>query len=122
MHQAIPKWVSALSIMVSILGLFVGCSLYFSPATFVKGIDFSAEGVLFLPHMWAARQMAVALIIGYSVFKQSAPMLKVSLIAYWLTIFQDIIIGASHGNGTLIIGLLFFCFLSGSMIIGLARA
>lgn len=32
MNNAIPKWVTVGSVLISLLGLFVGCSLYYSPA------------------------------------------------------------------------------------------
>ena len=119
MNKKIPKWITIVSSLIVLLGLFVGASLYVSPSTFVNGVDFSAEGVSFLIAMWASRQIAIAMIIGYSVIKQSVPMLKISLIAYALMNLQDIVIGISRGDNGLIFGSLFFGVLSVAMVMAL---
>ena len=119
MNKKIPKWITIVSSFIVLLGLFVGASLYFSQSTFVNGVDFSAEGVSFLIAMWASRQIAIAMIIGYSVIKQSVPMLKISLIAYALMNLQDIVIGISRGDSGLIFGSLFFGVLSVAMVMAL---
>lgn len=117
LNKKIPKWISVVSILITLLGLFVGISLYLSPNSFIQNVDFSATGVSFLIGMWAARQIAIAAIIGYSVIKQSAPMLKISLIAYALMNLQDIAIGVSRSDSGLIVGAFIFGTLSISMII-----
>ncbi len=98
----------------------MGGSLYYSPGAFVPDIEFSPQ-VLILPRMWAARQIAIALIIGYSTIKQSIPMLKISLTAYCLMTLQDIAIGLVQKDIGLAMGSLLFCILSGSMIYVLSR-
>lgn len=119
MNKNIPKWITVVSTLLAILGIFVGASLYVSPGTFIKNVDFSAMGVSFLIGMWAARQMAIAAIIGYSTFKKSAQMLKISLIAYVLMNLQDIAIGISRNDYGLTIGASVFCALGITMIITL---
>ena len=121
MNKLIPKWITAVSALITLVGLFVGISLYVSPAAFIKNIDFSTTQILLLPHMWAARQIAIAIIIGYSVFRQSVPMLAISLAAYCLMTFQDIFIGVSQKDSGLIIGSSVFCLLSASMILVLSK-
>jgi len=121
MAQAIPKWVTIASILITLLGLFVGGSLYYSPGASITGVDFSTKEVLLLAHMWAARQVAIALIIGYAVFRQSAPMLKISLIAYCLMTFQDVFIGVAQKDGALIGGSALFSILSAAMIYALGK-
>jgi len=103
------------------MGLFVGCSLYLSPGTFIPGIDFSAPGPAYLAHMWAARQIAIAGIIAYALFRRSPPMLQVSLIAYCVMNVQDAGIGFFRGEPSLITGASFACLLSASMIFILSR-
>jgi hypothetical protein len=121
MNNAIPRWITVVSILITLLGLFVGCSLYYAPGAFVKNIDFSSKEILFPAYMWAARQIAIALIIGYSVFRKSPTMLKISLIAYCLMTFQDIFIGLAQNDSGLIIGSSVFCVLSASIIYALSK-
>ena len=121
MERSIPKWATVVSTLITLLGLFVGFSLYLSPATFVKNVDFSAAGTHYLAAMWAARQISIAAIIGFSLFRRSAVMLTVALVAYCLMTFQDILIGVSLGDVGLITGSGFVCILSASMIYALAK-
>ncbi len=122
MISSIPKWISVVSILIALLGLCVGCSLYISPATFIEGIDFSSPDIKFLANMWAARQIAIAGIIAVSVFKKSVPMLVISLSAYCLMNIQDVFIGISKSDAGLAIGAAVFGLLSASMIFVLAKA
>lgn len=122
MSKSIPKWISLVSALLSLLGLFVGFSLYFSPAKFMDQVDFSGKGVHFLTNMWAARQIAIASIIGYSVIRQSSQMLLVSLGAYCLMNLQDIFIGISMSDSGLGTGASIFTLISGSMIILLVKS
>jgi hypothetical protein len=117
----IPKWVAVISLFIAALGLFVGLSLYVSPATFIKEVDFSAKGVRYLTNMWGARQTAIAAIIGYSLVRRSSVMLKISLIAYFLMNIQDVMIGLMLGDIGLIVGASVAAILSGSMIVRLSR-
>lgn len=119
MNKKIPKWITVVSNLIALLGIFVGAALYVSPSSFIKNVDFSATGVSFLVSMWAARQLAIALIIGYSTFKKSAQMLKISLIAYVLMNLQDIAIGIFRNDHGLTIGASVFCVLGIAMIITL---
>jgi hypothetical protein len=105
MNQSVmPKWISFVCGFMCLLGLFVGSSLYISPKTFIVDVDFSTSGVRFLAYMWAARQIAIAAIIGFSVLRKSVPMLQVSLVAYCLMVFQDVIIGIVRHDLGLILG------------------
>ena len=121
MNPPIPKWISLISILISAMGIFVGCSLYLTPGTFIKNIDFSSPDIRYLTNMWAARQIAIAAIIGYSLIRRSAVMLSVALIAYCLMNVQDVIIGISRAETGLIIGASVACALSASMIVVLSR-
>ncbi|WP_045856975.1 hypothetical protein [Teredinibacter purpureus] len=117
MNKNIPLWITVVSMLLTLLGVFVGSSLYLSPATFVQQVNFSDPNVLFLAYMWGARQIAIALIIGYSTAKQSSLMLRVSLLAYCLMTFQDVFIGIVQNDSGLIIGSAIFCLLSATMMI-----
>ncbi len=102
--KTIPLWVTTVAGLIALMGIFVGCSLYLTP------------GTRYLANMWAARQIAIAAIIGYSLLRRSVPMLTVSLLAYCVMNVQDAAIGISIGDNGLIIGALFVCLLSAAMI------
>ena len=121
MDNVIPKWINIVSILLSLLSLFVGFSLYFSPSSFIPNIDFSLKEINYLKNMWAARQVTIGAIIGYSIVKRSKPMLKLSLIAYALMNIQDIFIGISTSDNGLIIGASFFFILPTFMLFVLNR-
>lgn len=119
--MAIPRWIRITSAAFCWLGLFVGGSLYISPGKFITDIDFAAPGPHYLVLMWAARQVAVACIIGYAVIRSSVPMLQVALIAYGLMNAQDVGIGIWRNDVPLIIGATFFTLLSASMVAALHK-
>lgn len=121
MNVSIPKWITVISIFIAAMGLFVGFSLYLSPGTFIKNIDFSSPDIRYLANMWAARQIAIAVIIGYSLFQRSVVMLRVALLTYCVMNVQDIMIGISRTDPGLIIGASVACALSASMIAVLSR-
>ena len=120
--KSIPTWIVAGSSFIALLGLFVGGSLYFSPAQFMEGIDFTPSGVQLLTQMWAARQIAIAGAIGYSVYRKSVPMLQISLGIYCFMNVQDAIIGALHRDLGLGLGATLFGAFAGAMIVRLRRA
>jgi hypothetical protein len=121
MKTTIPLWISVASLLIAALAMFVGCSLYISPATFIENTNFSDPNVRYLANMWAARQIAIAGVIGYSVIKKSAPMLTIALAAYCLMNLQDIGIGIVHHDTGLIGGAGLFTLLSGIMIFFINR-
>ncbi|MGH9793490.1 MAG: hypothetical protein ACRD5G_01845 [Candidatus Acidiferrales bacterium] len=115
------KWEIAVCGFICLLGLFVGGSLYIAPAKFIPGVDFSSPAVGTLTDMWAARQIAIAAIIGFSLWRKSVAMLQVSLVAYFLMTFQDIFIGAARSDVGLMAGSAFFCAVSVLLLWNLAR-
>ncbi len=121
MSNLAPKWIIAVSSFISVVGLFVGISLYVSPGTFIENVDFSSVGTRYLAYMWAARQIAIAAIIGFSLVRRSAVMLKVSLLAYCLMNIQDVAIGIWLGDTGLVVGASIFTLLSGLMILVLSK-
>jgi hypothetical protein len=116
MEQPIPRWIFIVSALMAALGLFVGCSLYLSPGTFIPGIDFTSNGAGYLSRMWGARQVAIAGIIAYSLIRRSPLMLRVSLIAIFLINIQDAGIGLFGADHGLLIGASAFSVLSGVMV------
>jgi hypothetical protein len=120
-NSSIQKWEIIVFSLICLLGLFVGGSLYFSPGTFIKDVDFSSAAVRTLVYMWAARQVSIAIAIGYSVFKKSVPMLQISLAAYCLITLQDVFIGVWRRDHGLIVGSSLFCALSAFLIWNLTR-
>ena len=117
----IPLWIRIVSGLIALLGMFVGISLYVSPEVFMPEIDFRATGIHYLAQMWAARQIAIAGIIAFSVLRGSEPMLQVSLLAYSLMNLQDIFIGLSKQDYGLAGGASFFFLLPVVMMISLVR-
>jgi len=119
--MSIPKWVTIVSGIISLMGLFVGASLYLSPGTFIENVDFSLIGSRYLANMWAARQIAIAFIIGFSLLRKSADWLRLSLIAYCLMNVQDVGIGIWLGDMGLTTGASISTLLSGSMVLVLSK-
>lgn len=112
----IPLWIRIVSALIALLGLFVGFSLYLSPGTFIPGIDFSEPELNYLAQMWAARQISIAGIIGFSLVRKSPAMLSVSLLAYCIMNLQDLVIGFAKADYGLAGGASFFFVLSAVMI------
>ncbi|HMK39815.1 MAG TPA: hypothetical protein VK569_10765 [Bacteroidota bacterium] len=121
METPIPRWITVLSALIAAMGLFVGCSLYLTPGTFIPGIDFSSNGAGYLAQMWGARQIALAGIIAYSLLRRSSPMLRVSLLAYCIMNIQDAGIGLFKGDTGLLAGASVATILTGTIVFILAR-
>jgi hypothetical protein len=114
--KTISTWILIVSSLMSLLGLFVGCSLYLTPGKFIPDADFTSSGARYLAHMWAARQITLGSIIGYSTFRKSIPMLQISLAAYSIMNVQDALIGVSRGDHGLIVGATIFIFIPAYMV------
>jgi hypothetical protein len=121
MDTPAPLWIVIVSGLIASVGLFVGCSLYVSPGTFIPGIDFASNGAGYLAQMWGARQIALAGIIAYSLLRRSRPMLTVSLLAYCIMNVQDAAIGYLKGDAGLLIGASVVTVLTGVMVFILSR-
>jgi len=117
----IPKWIIIVSGLIGFFGFFVGSSLYLWPEAFIKDVDFTSDGVRYLANMWAARQISLGAILGFSAFRRSIPMLQVSLGAYGLMNVQDAIIGVQRGDFGLIIGASLFAIGPAYMIFRLRK-
>jgi hypothetical protein len=119
-NREIPLWITLLSFAMSALGLFVGYSLYFNPAPFLKDVDLQAKGAMYLVDMWAARQVALAAILALSAFLGKRWMLVACLGIYCLMNIQDTWIGFTYHMNDLLAGASFFCLLSGTLVAILA--
>lgn len=117
----IPLWILILSGLICLSGLFVGGSLYLTPGTFIPGVDFSQSGTRYVANMWAARQVTLACILGFSALRRSVPMLQLALGAYAVMNVQDAAIGAFRADWGLLAGAAIFTLLPGFMVWRLAR-
>ncbi len=113
--QKTPTWVTVVIALISLLGVFVGVSLYVSPATNLPGVDLAAKGSLFLVQMWAARQLAIAGVMGYGVIRKSPGIMRTGLLIYCVMNVQDAAIGFLKGDLSLGIGATVFMVLTGFM-------
>ncbi len=112
---SLPMWIRVVSSLISALGLFVGASIYLSPATFMPHIDFAANGADYLSQMWAARQVAIAGLMAWSCLRASPKGLQTTLAIYCVMNIQDAAIGARIGDTGLLVGASFFGALTGLM-------
>lgn len=71
--------------------------------------------------LWAARQIALATIIGFSTIKKSIPMLQISLAAYSVMNMQDVLIGIVRRDQGLIIGATLFMVGPALMVFRLSK-
>jgi len=122
MPPRIPTWIFILSLLIALLGLFVGCSLYLTPGTFIKDVDFASPGARYLASMWAARQITLGAIIGIALFRRSVPMLQLALGAYSIMNLQDLAIGLNRGDAGLAIGASIFMLGPAFMAYRLSKA
>ena len=106
--DTLPVWIRVVSGLIGLLGIFVGGSLYLSPGTFIHDVDFASSGTRYLAWMWAARQITLGSILGFSTLRKSIPMLQLSLAAYSLMNAQDAVIGVLRHDRGLMIGALLF--------------
>ena len=109
----IPLWILLLTGAISLLGIIVGISLYLSPGSSLPDVDFTANGVTLLTDMWAARQIAIASIMGYGVIRRRAAIMQAGLAIYCVMNIQDAAIGFLHQDMGLGIGATFFMALTG---------
>ena len=119
--SAIPKWILVVSGLIGVLGVFVGSSLYITPGTFIKDVDFGTSGTRYLAYMWGARQVTLGSILAFSALRRSRPMLQLSLGAYALMNAQDAVIGVWRGDMGLIVGASLFALGPSFMVFLLAR-
>lgn len=112
----IQRWISVGSLCIGLLSVFVGISLYVAPEVFLTTIDFTLQSSVYLSQMWAARQLAIGLVILFAVFKGSKEGLTVSLIAYVIMNIQDVLIGFNHADNGLFLGASFFTLVSLCML------
>jgi len=115
-QKPIPKWILIVSGLFALLELMVSLSLCFSPQSVVESVDLNAKGVDYLIYMWAARQFALAFILGFATFKKSIPMLTIAYIFFLVMFVGDLLIGISQKQSSLIIAALVMCIISSALI------
>lgn len=115
------KILRIISGLIAALGTFVALSLYISPATFIPNTNFTVLEVSFLAQMWAARQLAIAGVLGFGAMKNHRGFLLSGLVLYCVMNIQDACIGFMHHDSGLMLGAAFFGVLTGVMAWKLAR-
>lgn len=114
--KSIPNWMLIVSGLFCLLGLSVSLTLIISPQAFLKSVDLHAKGVDYLIYMWAARQVAAGFIFGYATIKKSASMLILAYLFFLVMNIADSIIGVMEKDKGLVIGAIFMCIISSTMI------
>lgn len=73
------------------------------PSTFIPGLE-DSDAVRYLSQMCGARQLAIALILAFSVVRRSGNVIRVALAFYVLMNIQDVIIGIIQNDTGMITG------------------
>lgn len=94
----IAKWIYVVSFILAALGIMVGIGVYFAPDSLLPGNDFTSPPTKILAFLWASRQIAIALAIGWALIKKSPFILQVVLSIYALVTAQDVFIGLFGGD------------------------
>ena len=94
----IAKWIYGVSFILAALGIMVGIGVYFAPGNLLPGNDFTSSPTRILAFLWASRQIAIALAIGWALIKKSPFVLQVALSIYVLVTAQDVFIGLFGGD------------------------
>ncbi len=121
MKNKIPKWVTIILCIFAIWGIISGIIFFFSPQIIFQKIDLSPKGLSLILDLFAARQISIALIIGYALIKKSFPMIKLAVIAYLIMNIQDTLIGLIHNEKGLMIGAFVFCIILVLMLNSLSK-
>lgn len=120
-QRSLPTWILIVSALFALLEIGVSFSLWFSPASVAENVDFNANGVEYLIQMWATRQFALGVILGYATFKRSIPMLTIAYIFLLVMFIGDFVVGISQRDNSLIISALVMCVVSSAMIFAVNR-
>jgi hypothetical protein len=120
-RRSVPKWILILSGILALLELMVSGLLCFSPESAVEQADLNARGVDYLIYMWAARQLALGVILAYATIKRSAPMLTIAYIFLLVMFAGDLAIGFWQGETSLIAAAVVMCALSAAVLFALKK-
>ncbi len=120
-QKPLPKWILMVSGLFALLEIGVSVALCFSPQSVLHTVDLNAKGFNYLIYMWAVRQFALGLILGFATFKKSTPMLTIAYIFFLVMMVGDLFIGISQKNNSLIIGALVMCIISSALIFAINK-
>lgn len=115
-QKPLQKWILIVSGLFALMEFFAAIALCFSPEYVAEQVDLSASGVMYLIHMWAARQFALGVIFAYATYRRSAPMLTISYIFFMVMFIGDLIIGIVHNESSMIIASIIMCVISAVML------
>ncbi|HEX6333227.1 MAG TPA: hypothetical protein VFZ78_03310 [Flavisolibacter sp.] len=115
-QKSLPTWILVVTGLFALLEVIVSLALVFSPGSVVETVDLDAKGVDYLIYMWAARQFALGVILGFATFKRSAPMLTLAYIFLLVMFIGDLLVGISQGNNSLVIAAVVMCVISAALI------
>lgn len=118
----VSKWIYIVTPLIVLIGFVTGAGVYVFPTTFLPGVDFSSEPTRVLAHLWATRQIAIALVIGYNLVRRSNPALQTGLLVYCSVTFLDIFIGIINGDVGLAAISAVLCVLSFAIIRSLRKS
>jgi hypothetical protein len=120
--KSLPKWILIVTGLFALLEVMVSLSLVFAPETVVHEVDLSIKGVDYLIYMWASRQFALGIILGYATIKKSVPMLTIAYIFLLVMFMGDLLIGFSQSNNSLVAAGGVMCVISSALIFAINKA
>lgn len=98
MKNKIPKWILALTLIFSLLSIYLAITITLAPENRIPNTDFYPKGIQYILHLWAARQATIGIILGYSAIKKSAPMLHLALLTYLIMNILDAFVAYSQND------------------------
>lgn len=121
LQRPLSSWILIVSGLFALMEFFAAIALCCWPESVAEKVDLGANGVLYLIHMWAARQFALGVIFAYATYNRSASMLTISYIFFLVMFAGDLIIGIVHNENSMIIASVIMCVISVAMLYVLRR-
>lgn len=115
-QQSVPKWILIVSGLFALMELGVSTSLCFSPQAVLEQVDLSAQGVLYVVQMWAARQFALGFIFAFATFKKSVPMLTLAYVFFLVMFVGDFLIGVAQNETPLMVSAVVMCVIASVLL------
>jgi hypothetical protein len=120
-QKSLPKWILIVSGLFALMEVGVGLSLFFSPDSVADKVDLQANGVIYVIHMWASRQLALGFILGFATYKKSIPMLTIAYLFLLVMFVCDLFIGIAQKDNALIMSAIVMSIISSVLIFLLNR-
>lgn len=115
-QKTLPKWILIVTGLFAAMELMVSVILCISPESVLETVDLTAKGVEYLVYIWASRQFALGVILGYASLKKSVSMLTLAYIFFLVMFIGDLLIGIVQNESSLIISAIFMCIISSVML------